>query len=73
MHKKCSGVRGKLKEDSKYKRQGCTNQQTDISVDSAGIELSGLSLEIVEKFYLGDTIGARRSAFNTVITRIRSK
>ena len=33
VHKRCSGIRGKLKEDSKIKCQTWASQQTDISVD----------------------------------------
>ena len=46
---------------------------SDISENSAGIELSDQSLKIVEKFYLDDTIGVRGGAFNSVITRIRNE
>ena len=70
MHKRYRGIRGKLKEDTKFKR---ANQQTDIAEDFRGMELNSQSLEIVEKFCdLGDTIGARGNAVGSVITRIRS-
>lgn len=38
----------KLKEDSGFKCQTCSNQQTDIPDDSPGTELNGQSSEIVE-------------------------
>ena len=41
MHKRCSSIRGKLKEDSKFKCQTCGNQQTDVAEDCPGIELNG--------------------------------
>ena len=45
------------------------NQQTDIAGNCPGIELNSKSLNIVEKFcYLGNTIGARRDAFDSVIS-----
>ena len=72
VHKRCSGIRGKLKVDSKFKCQTCMNQQMDIAEDYPGIELHGQSLEIVEKFYLGDTTGAREGACDSVIIRIKS-
>ena len=73
LHKRFSGIRGKLKEDSKLKCQTCANLQRDIAEDCPGIELIDQSLETVEKFcYLGDTIGAREGGFDSVITRIRS-
>ena len=73
VHRKCSGIRGKLKEDSLFKYQTCANQQTNIAEDCPGIELNGRSLEIVEKFFcLSDTIEAREVAIDNGITRIRS-
>ena len=39
-HKRCSGIRGKLKEDRKFKWQTCGNQQTDVTKDFPGIELN---------------------------------
>ena len=73
LHKRFSGIRGKLKEDSKLKCQTCANLQRDIGDDCTGIELNDQSIETVEKFcYLGDTVGAREGGFASVITRIRS-
>ena len=84
VHKKCSGIRDKLKGYSKFKFQECANQQTEdqsaedcysrkIAEDCPCIQLNGHSLEIFETFYhLGDTIGARGGAVGSVITRIRS-
>ena len=40
LHKRCSAIRSKLKEDSKFKFQTCANQQKDIAEDCAGIELN---------------------------------
>ena len=70
----CSGIRGSLKEDSKFKCQRCANQQTCIAEDCLGTELDGQSLEIMENFcYFGDTVRARKSVLYSVITRIRSR
>ena len=41
LHKRCSGIRDKLKEDSKYKCQAYANQQTGIPDDRPGIESNG--------------------------------
>ena len=41
VHKKCSSIRDKLKEDRKFKCQTCANQQTDIAEDCPDIELNG--------------------------------
>ena len=66
-------MRGKLREDDKVKCQTCVNQQTDIAEGFPGIELTGQSLEIEEKFcYLGDTVGVRGGAYDSVKTGIRN-
>ena len=52
LHSRRSGIRGKLKEGSKYKRQTCANQQTDIAEDCPDTELNDQSLEIMEKFVI---------------------
>ena len=68
-----SGIRGKLKEDSKFTCQACANQQADIAENCHRMEGICQPLEIVEKFYcLGDTIRARRGTSDIVITRIKS-
>ena len=52
------GIRGKLKEDSKFKCQTCESQEENIIENCPGMELKDHSLEIVERFYLSGTIGA---------------
>ena len=60
MHQRCSGIRGKLKKDTKFKCQTFANQQAGIAQECLDTELNGQSIEIVEKLcYLGDTIGAK--------------
>ena len=49
MYKRCSGIRGKLKDDSKFKCQTCANQRIDIAEHCQSKELNGQSLEIVER------------------------
>ena len=70
MHERYSGIKGKLKYDSKFKCETCANQQTDITEDCPGIELNGEPFETVENFYLGDTIRVVRHVFDSVIIRI---
>ena len=66
LHKKCSRIRGKLKEDRKFKHQTRANQLADIE-NCTGIELNVQSPEIVKNFcYIGDSIGARRDVFDSV-------
>ena len=74
MQKRCSGIRGKLKEDSRFVCKIYANQQTEIVEDFPGTELNDQSLEIVEKFcYLGTTIRASGFVVDSVITRIESR
>ena len=61
-----------MKGDSKLKFQTCAYQQEVLVKDRPVIESNGMPLEIIEKYFLGDGIGARVSAFNSVITRIKS-
>ena len=62
-----------MKGDGKFKCQTKANQQTDMTEDCPCLELNGQSLEITENFcYLGDTIRARGSAFDSAIIRIKS-
>ena len=73
VQKRCSGIRFKRKKHDNYKWQACANQQTDVTVVCPGIELNDQSPETLQKFcYLGDTIGPRESAVDSIITRMRS-
>ena len=45
--------------------QTCTNQEIDIAEVYPDIKLNSQFPEIVEKFYLGDTIVAREGALGT--------
>jgi hypothetical protein len=61
VHKKCSGVKGKLKEDSGYRCAKCVGGGcTEGGVDEQEVVLNdGSSLECVNRFcYLGDMLGA---------------
>ena len=71
VHKRCSCVRGKLKDDS-FKCQTLVNQQTGIAEYCPGIELNDESLGILKKFcYFCNTIRAGGGAFDSAITRRR--
>ena len=65
-----SGIRGKLKEDSKFKCLVCVNQKTDITENCHRMEGICHPLEIVENLYcLGDTVGAREGTCDSVVSR----
>ena len=48
VHKRYSGIRGKLKDDSKFKCQACENKPIHIAENCSGVELNSPFLEIVE-------------------------
>lgn len=63
-----------MKEDITSECQTCVNQQTDLAEDSPGVESNGQSLEIVNRFdVLMAPVGARGSAVDRVITKIKSR
>ena len=73
MHKRCSGIRGKLKKDSKFKCQTCANQERNRHSRGLSKHKNDQSLEILKKFcYFSDKIGATGVSFDSVIARIRS-
>ena len=71
IHKKCSGIKGALKEGSNYRCTVCKGQT--ISTEGVmGLELLLSGEECVTKFcYLGDMIGAGGGAEDAVRTRVR--
>lgn len=74
VHKRRSSIGGKVKEDITSECQTCVNQQTDLAEDSPGVESNGQSLEIVNRFdVLMAPVGARGSAVDRVITKIKSR
>ena len=69
VHKRCSGIKGKLKEDGEFRCHTYANEETDIAKERTCLWLNGQSLEILEKFcYLGETIkGGATDNFLTTI------
>lgn len=78
IHKKCSGVKGTLKEGSNYRCPLCTGQtvikevaEEEVEVPSGG-QKGSTRLEYVTSFcYLGDMIGAGGGAEDATRTRVR--
>ena len=52
VHKRGSGIKGKLKEDYEFRCQTYVNEQTDIAQDRTCLWLNGQSLEILESFVI---------------------
>src|SRR5277367_2624260 len=73
VHKKCSGVQGKLAEDAAFRCVKCEKGEPAWCVKSAEINLSDDSkIELVNKFcYLGDMIGSGGVAKEASRCRVR--
>lgn len=72
MRKKYSSIKGKEKQDNEFECRTCTSQEIETEENFQYIELYGQSLEYLERFCnLHDTIGARKCAIGSVLTRIR--
>ena len=70
MHKRCSGIRSRLKADPNFKCRVCTGDIVQ-QLRSDPLVLDGETLETVDTFcYLGDTISAGGGAGESVVTRI---
>ena len=71
VHRKCSGISGKLRADLQFVCKRCKGEITDNAVFPASVMYSGGSLEVVENFcYLGDMLGSERGVERSVITRV---
>ena len=74
VHKKCSGVKGRLRPDTNFQCKACvSNGEHSDLVDKKEIELgSGVVLEQVKSFcYLGDVIGAGGGAEDASRNRVK--
>ena len=71
VHKRCSGIKTRLKEDPNFKCRTCTVVPVQ-QERPAPLVLDDVTLETVDIFcYLGDTISAGGGAGESVVTRIR--
>ena len=73
VHKKCSGVKGKLLDDGNFKCSTCTNGLPPVAEDCREISLSdGAKLECVSRFcYLGDMLGEGGGCEEALRTRVK--
>ena len=74
VHKKCSGIRGRLVEDKDFQCNRCRGLARTIDGHPCdSITLGGHTLEVVDTFCcLGDTIGAGGGCKHSAIARARS-
>ncbi|KAK3892880.1 hypothetical protein Pcinc_003281 [Petrolisthes cinctipes] len=71
VHKKCSGITGRLKDDKRFMCKRCKKMAVADDSDIEKVYLDGEAIEVVEKFcYLGDTIGAQGGAGAGVMARL---
>ena len=75
IHKKCSGIKGRLKEGIAYKCPACASQKPIRKVAEEKVEIrmgQDIGIECVNKFcYLGDMIGAGGGAEDAARARVR--
>ena len=72
VHKRCSGIRGRLQNIVGFKCAVCLGDRI-IPERPDRVEVGGMSLECVNKFcYLGDVIGAGGGAEASAVARVRS-
>jgi len=73
VHKRCSGIKGRLKANSDYKCRKCNyNISSNTEAELEEVLVDGVALQFVDKFcYLGDTISSTGGAEEAVIARIR--
>ena len=74
VHKRCSKVRGRLQKNEGFKCSSCRDKELGIRQgEEIVVECGDQILEVVDRFcYLGDTIGSRGGACDSVTARIRS-
>ena len=72
VHKRCSGIQGKLRKDQPFQCVKCSSNEPEREVELQ-IHLGGIALEAVKKFcYLGDMAGAGGGAEEAVLSRIQN-
>jgi len=74
VHKRCSGNKGRLKDDPDFKCRKCSGDVAQPTVpDLDRVVLDGEELEVVMSFcYLGDVTGQRGGCYDATTARIRS-
>ena len=77
IHKRCSGIKGKMRQDPTFKCRSCTDgvqgQGIDGELEMRGMMVGQEKLERVDKFcYLGDVIGEGGGAEAAAIARVRN-
>ena len=73
IHKRCSGVKGKLKADVDYRCQTCLNGVTSTTVEAKYVQLGDAGkLECVDRFcYLGDMLCSGGGVEESSRTRVK--
>ena len=75
IHKSCSGISGRLKEDPGYKCPACTSGKSNAPIFPGvkQVDLDGEPVEVVSTFcYLGDVTGERGDCYDAITAGMRS-
>ena len=71
VHKRCSGIKGRLVEDETFVCPACSNPR--MPTPAVNIVVDGDSLESVSTFcYLGDTVGDNGGCMDAITARMKS-
>ena len=62
---RCSIILGRLKQGAEFKGSTCASQETDATKGTS--THTSKSLDVVEKFYPGKTMGARRGVVDSLL------
>ena len=72
IHKRCSGIKGKLERATNFTCSKCRTTPTNEPQTPKTVTLGGSKLEVVDKFcYLGDMLEASSSAEASSIARVQ--
>jgi len=73
VHKRCSGIKGRLRPDAQFQCKACNGNKSCSVPTEETVSCEGGTLNVVQQFcYLGDTISARGGVDCSITVRIRS-
>ena len=72
IHKSCSGIKGRLKQDPSFQCRRCKNELPPYSVQTTEFTFDGAAIDTVLAFcYLGDTMGSAGGCHDAITVRIK--
>ena len=72
IHKSCSGIKGRLKQDPSFLCRRCKNELPPSPVETTEFIFDGTTIDTVPTFcYLGDTMGSAGGCHDAITVRIK--